>query len=73
MALTASKLRQNIYKILDDVADKGIPVEINRKGKIIKIVAEKRHGKMDNLRKRKIMNCKPDDIVHLDWSIEWRK
>lgn len=73
MTLTASKVRQNIYKILDDVADKGIPVEINRKGKIIKIVAEECHGKLDNLKKRKVMNCKPDDIVHMDWSIEWRK
>ncbi len=73
MTLTPSKLRQNIYKILDDVAEKGIPVEINRKGKIIKIVAEENHGKTKNLKRRKVMNCDPEDLVHLDWSAEWRK
>ena len=34
MVLTATKLRQNLYRILDEILDSGIPVKINRKGKI---------------------------------------
>jgi hypothetical protein len=38
MPLTASKLRENIYRILDQVLETGVPVEIERRGKILKIV-----------------------------------
>ena len=41
MIFTATKLRQNLYNILDGVIDSGIPVEIERKGVLLKIVPEK--------------------------------
>ncbi len=31
MKVTASKLRENIYSILDEVLETGVPVEITRK------------------------------------------
>jgi hypothetical protein len=37
MALTASKLRENIYKILDQILETGVPVEIERDGKLLRI------------------------------------
>ena len=37
-SITASKLRENVYRILDEVLETGIPVEINRRGKKLKIV-----------------------------------
>ena len=33
MPVTASKLRENIYRILDQVLETGVPVEIERRGK----------------------------------------
>ncbi len=34
---TASHLRQNIYRILDEVIETGQPVEIERKGSVVRI------------------------------------
>ena len=39
--ISAARLRQNLYNYLDSVLETGIPVEIERKGKTLMIVAEK--------------------------------
>ena len=49
MKLTATKLRQNVYAILDQVIETGIPVEIERKGKIVRIEPEKKKSKFDRI------------------------
>lgn len=73
MPLTASKLRENIYRILDQVLDTGVPIEIERRGKLLKIVAVESPAKLDNLVERPdFLQCDPEDIVHLDWLEEWR-
>jgi prevent-host-death family protein len=72
MALTASALRQNVYKILDRVADTGIPEEINRRGRILRIVAAEKKSKLANARKRTIIKGDPEELVHMDWSHLWR-
>jgi PHD/YefM family antitoxin component YafN of YafNO toxin-antitoxin module len=38
MPLTVSKFRENIYRILDQVLETGVPVEIERHGKLLKII-----------------------------------
>ena len=40
MKITASKLRENVYNILDHALETGVPVEVERKGRILKIVPE---------------------------------
>ncbi len=72
MPLTATKLRENIYNILDQVLESGIPVEVERRGKILKIVPAQSRSKLDNLRPRSYMRVDPEEFVHLDWSAEWR-
>ena len=72
MALTASKLRENIYRILDQVLETGVPVEIRRKGKIVRIVPGEPVSKLDRLTRRDYLVGDPDYIVHMDWSGEWR-
>ncbi len=72
MALSASKLREDIYNILDRVATTGIPVEILRRGKMLKIIAVGAPSKLANLELRpEFLKGDPEDIVHLDWSAEW--
>jgi prevent-host-death family protein len=72
MAVTASALRQNIYQMLDRVLETGVPLEVTRaKGKV-RIVPIKKPSKLDNLKKHNILNCDPEEIVHMDWSKEWR-
>ncbi len=69
--MTATRLRQDIYNILDNVIETGIPVEIERKGGKLKIVPEKRKNKLDNLKKRDLLVGNPEDIINIDWMKEW--
>ena len=71
MNVTASELRQNIYKLLDTVLETGIPIEIKRKGRILKIVSEEPKSKLAKLKKRDIIAGDPEELVHIDWSEEW--
>jgi antitoxin (DNA-binding transcriptional repressor) of toxin-antitoxin stability system len=72
MAITASQLRQDVYRILDEVAATGIPVEILRKGKRLRIAPVEPTSKLANLPPRDALRGDPEDIVHLDWSAEWQ-
>lgn len=73
MALSATKLRQNLYSILDEVIDTGVPVIVERKGHILRIVPENRSGRLDRLEPHpKTIQGDPEDIVHLDWSKDLR-
>jgi len=71
MQVTASKLRENVYRILDEVIETGVPVEVVRKGVVLKIVAEKPRSKLARLKKRSVFVDDPDDIIGMDWSSEW--
>jgi hypothetical protein len=68
MAVSVSSLRQNIYRLLDQVLDTGIPLEIERRNRKLRIVPAERPGKLKNLKKHCVLNCKPEEIVHVDWS-----
>lgn len=73
MALTASKLRENIYRVLDEVLATGQPVEIERNGRRLLIVADDQPSRLSRLVNRTdIVVGDSADFVHLDWSGEWR-
>ena len=75
MALTASKLRENIYRILDQVAETGVPVEIVRGRRRLKIVPaeDSAPSKIARLKARpKTLVGDPQRLVHIDWSKEWK-
>jgi hypothetical protein len=72
MALTASKLRENIYRILDRVLETGVPVEVRRKGRTLRITPLDPPSRMALLKRRPYLLVDPEEIVHLDWSEEWR-
>ena len=75
MALTPSKLRENIYRILDQVAETGVPVEIVRGRRRLKIVPadESAPSKVARLKARpNALVGNPQLLVHMDWSKEWK-
>jgi len=73
MALSASKLRQDIYRILDEILASGVPVEIERKGRRLRIVPADRPSRLERLPRRDAyLKGDPDEIVEIDWSSEWR-
>jgi len=71
MTITASSLRGNIYRLLDQVLETGQPIEIVRKGKLLKIISMEKRNKLDNLVKHSCLNGDLESIVHLDWTEEW--
>lgn len=74
MALTASKLRANVYRLLDEVLETGKPLEIERRGKVLVIApkAQAKGSKLDNLPRREgFIVGDPDELIHIDWSSEW--
>jgi len=71
MRVTASKLRADIYNILDETLKTGIPVEVVRNGRVLKIVPETKPDKLSRLKKRDYIVGNSDDIVHIDWLKEW--
>ena len=69
MPLTVSQFCENIYRLLDQVLETGVPIEIERQGKLLKIVPTEMPKKLDNLIDRQdFLRGDPEDIVHLDWS-----
>lgn len=66
--MTVSELRRNI----DQVLDSGVPLEVERKGKKLRITADPPRDKLANLKRCDCLVGDPEDIVHVDWSQEWR-
>ena len=73
MPLTVTKLRANIYKVLDSVLETGGSVEVQRRGKRLKISPVKSSSKLQNLIPRPdAIAGNPEDIIHLDGYKEWK-
>ncbi|RMD57755.1 type II toxin-antitoxin system Phd/YefM family antitoxin [Candidatus Parcubacteria bacterium] len=73
MKVTVTELRANIFRLIDRVIKTGVPLEIERNGKRLRIVPVDGPSKLDSLkRKDGYLNCAPEDIVHMDWSEQWR-
>jgi hypothetical protein len=70
MKVSATELRGNVYRLIDEVIRTGEPIEIERKGKVVKIMREAAGGKLKNLKRRKTYLGKPEDKMHQDWSEE---
>jgi hypothetical protein len=72
MATTASKLRANIYRMLDEVLETGQPLEIERNGKTLVIAPKEDQPFWDRLPHREgFIVGDPDELIHIDWSSEW--
>ncbi len=73
MEVNPSELRKNIYNLLDQVIETGVPLEIKRKGHKLKIVPSKPVSKLENLKPNP--DCivgNPEELVHMDWSENWK-
>ncbi|MBI5141620.1 MAG: type II toxin-antitoxin system Phd/YefM family antitoxin [Nitrospirae bacterium] len=71
--MRATAFRANLYKIIETIADTGVPVDVELKGKTVRIVPIESRRKLDRLVKHPdYLKCDPDDVVHMDWSEEWK-
>jgi hypothetical protein len=73
MGISASKLRADIYRLLDEVLATEQPLEIERKGKVLVIAPKQQGSRLERLPRRDgFIVGDPADLVSLDWSGEWR-
>jgi antitoxin (DNA-binding transcriptional repressor) of toxin-antitoxin stability system len=78
MRVTPTELRKNIYALLDRVIETGEPLEIDRKGVTLEVVAPKPSSKLSKLeaaksRAKEIWVGDPNDIFTIDLLEEWRE
>jgi len=73
MRITTSKLRADIYRILDAAIETGVPVEVVHKGVVLRIVRGKRASKLARLEKRAGFHGDADDVIGMNWLNEWNE
>ena len=63
----------DILRLLDKVVKTGIPVEIERKGKRLLVSPARKYRNLSCLEEHPdFIVGNPDDLVHMDWSVEWK-
>lgn len=78
MPISVTQLRANIYNIVDEIISTGSPVDIERGGVTLRMMAisgkqASNTKKLDRLISRPdVMVNPPEDYVHIDWSHEWK-
>jgi len=73
MTYNATKLRQNLYAILDAVIEKGEAVEIERRGHILRIVPENSVSIWGRLEEHQVVNGDAGDLVDQHWLDDWQE
>jgi prevent-host-death family protein len=69
--ITPTELRSNIYKLLDEVLNTGIPIEINKRGKKLRLIPIKEFKKIENLISRPdTIIGDSDDLADISWEKE---
>lgn len=66
--VTPTELRANIYKFLDEVLNTGVPLEIKKGDKRLRIVPVERGDKLRNLIARpEVIAGDPEGLVEISW------
>lgn len=69
--ISPTELRSNIYKLLDEVLNSGVPIEINKGGRLLRIIPVAKSDKLQNLVSRPdVIIGNPDDLVDICWEKE---
>ena len=69
--VTPTELRGNIYNLLDQILNTGIPIEINKGGQKLRIIPVREVDKLQNLVSRpNVIKGNPDDLVDINWEKE---
>ena len=72
MGISASKLRADVYRLLDEVLETGKPLEIERNGRTLVISPKEERSIWERLPRREgAIIGNPDELIHMDWSSEW--
>lgn len=66
--VTVTELRSNIYNLLEEVLETGVPLEVSKGGRRLRIAPVTPVDKLANLVKRPdVITGDPEDLVHIEW------
>jgi prevent-host-death family protein len=69
--ITVTELRANIYNLLEEILTTGIPLEINKGGRKLRITPIQKPNKLQNLvRRPEIIQGDPEDLVSMQWEVK---
>jgi hypothetical protein len=70
-SVTPTQLRSDIYNLLDEVLETGIPLEIRKGNKKLKIVPQEASDKFKNLIPRpEAIKGSPEELAEISWEEE---
>ena len=73
MAISASRLRKDVYRLLDEVVRTGQPLEIERHGQVLRITAAATRSRLERIDPvPELIVGEPQDLVSWDWSEDRR-
>jgi antitoxin Phd_YefM of type II toxin-antitoxin system len=70
--LSLTALRQNLFKVADEVLKTGQPVEIERNGKTLLLMPATGGSKLGSLKRRKLIKGDPQSLVD-ERVFEWHE
>jgi hypothetical protein len=66
--MTATELRKDIYKVLDEVLETGVPQQVTRGPRTLMIVPSGgARLRLADLPRREALSCTPDELVATSW------
>ena len=70
--ISATELRANVYRVLDQILETGVAQEIVRGGsKLLIVPAGERRRSLKDRPKRDGLNCTVDELVATSWEKAW--
>lgn len=73
MAISVTRLRSDLYRMIDQVLLSGKPLEVERNGRTVLISPVPAESKLAALVARpSAIAGDPEELVHWDWSGEWK-
>jgi len=71
-SISLTALRQQLFKLVDQVIQTGIPLEIERNGHRVKVILDEKKSKLANLKVHDCIEGDPDDLINLSLT-EWNE
>ena len=71
MTVTITQLRKNVYRLFDRTLKSGEPLKVTCKGGTLLVVPPKTKPLSQRLKKRDVICCDPEELVHIDWAKQW--
>jgi hypothetical protein len=73
MRVTMTQLRADIYHLLDHVLETGEPLEVVRKGRVLRVTPDTTRPLSELFPPWPgLITGDPGELAHLDWSSEWQ-